>query len=257
FAFVQDQFSQLSPLASRQPKSARQQRVTLSILSKVDASDIEWPQDPPIQVLLRNQVPRLKLSSKHFAENLQLARTVNERLPARAGRWQPDNIPVSIANASPMQRKCGLDSSREVQEVPDTDIRFARIRVPLSYCVANRFVEIQNSILDRGRGGDTPEALGTAKDRGGPIHRIAVCIFLVGDSPVTYDQERVPVPRRCIFGSGLQRPKPQVVRGGFTKNTWHRHADQHGKKEVSHSKRHISIPSAQNCKLLLAIPPYP
>jgi hypothetical protein len=65
---------------------------------------------------------RLELSPKEFAENLELTGTVDERFPTRTGGWQPDTVSVPIAYASPMQRKCRLDSGGEIQEIPNTNI---------------------------------------------------------------------------------------------------------------------------------------
>src|ERR1700728_3389903 len=141
-------------------------------------------------------MPRHQFASEHLAENLELARTVHERLTARRRYRQPNAISISIADTSSVQCEDRLDSGSKIQKISETYLGFLRVRAPLGNRLTNRFVEIQNSILDGSRRGNTPEALGSAVDRRDPICRIPVGITFVHSPAILDDQEGIAAPRR-------------------------------------------------------------
>src|SRR5580698_3738288 len=97
---------------------------------------------------------RQKLAAKHFAENLELTRSVHERITARAHRTLSDAVHIPIADTSSVQRKDRLDPRCEIQKISYPDIRFVRVRSPFGDRFVDRFVEIQKSVLSSDSGGD-------------------------------------------------------------------------------------------------------
>src|ERR1700730_1751353 len=163
---------------------------------------------------------------KNFAENLQLAGSVNERFTTLSRGGQPHAVSIPIRNAFSVQRKSWSDPGSKIEQIPHTDFRFVRVSTPFCDRIANRIIKIQDPILNRGSSRNAPKTLCAAKDGDDPIALVPIYIALIDDVAILHDHKRIAAMQGGISRCGLQR-RSIYFSGGRLKNfTWHRHANQ-------------------------------
>jgi len=85
------------------------------------------------------------------------------------------------------------------EQLPNRDLRFARITLPLCDRVRHRIVESKQALLHSRERCNSPKAFCPAKDRPSPVRRPAVCIMLKNCPAILHYQYRTAAPALGVF----------------------------------------------------------
>src|SRR4029434_3572550 len=117
-----------------------------------------------------------------------MARPINESRARFSNRGQSDRHGIAMSHRRALRARGAFTSVSLVQQLPDGDLRFARVALPFRDRVGNGIVEFEQTIAHRSQRRDTPETLGSAENRPSAAGRSAIGIMLENTLPILHDQ---------------------------------------------------------------------
>src|SRR5204862_651136 len=142
-----------------------------------------------------------QFSTKQFGKNLKMTRAVDKSRTRFSHTGQDDRHGVSVANRRALKMRRALDAVGLAEQLPNCDLRFPRIVLPLGDRVRYRFVQSKQAVLRSRERCNSPKTFCPAKDRPSSGCRAAIRVMLENRTAILHYQHRSSMPALGVFCS--------------------------------------------------------
>ena len=146
-------------------------------------------------------------------KNLKRAGAVDEGLAGAGDQRKLERDAVAIAGIVAMKRKAGIESAREIEELPHGDARLACVGIPLGHRIAHALIEAQQSVLGRGECAQIPKRLRAAVDLVRLVGAVAVRVVLEDSAAILHHEHGDAAVRGGICRRGAETRQIECERG--------------------------------------------
>ena len=117
-----------------------------------------------------------------------MTRAINKSRARFSNSRQSNRHGIAVADRCALKTRSAFDTVGLVEQLPDGDLRFARVAFPFRDRVGNRIVEFEQSLARRSERSDPPEAFCSAEDWPPFARRPAIGVMLKNCSAILHDQ---------------------------------------------------------------------
>ena len=192
-------FAEPGPFARGQFKARRRKRIAARVFFV-----FEIAQSKPVRhvrfEIADNAAPS-EFSTQQFGKNLKVTWAVDKSRTRFSHTGQSDRHRVSIANRRPLKTRRAFNAVGLAEQLPNRDLRFARVIFPLGDRVRHRIVESKQSLLRSRKRCNSPKTFCSAKDRPSSVRRPIVCVMLENCPAILHYQHRTATPALGVFCS--------------------------------------------------------
>src|SRR5258708_31260157 len=142
---------------------------------------------------------RSQFPAQQFGKNLNVTWTVDKSRTRFSYTGQSDRHRISITNRSPLKTRRAFNPIGLAEQLPNRDLRFARITLPLGDRVRHRIVESKQALLHSRERCNSPKTFCPAKDRPSSVRRSTVCVMLKNCPAILYYQHGTATPALGVF----------------------------------------------------------
>src|SRR5207237_3952308 len=95
---------------------------------------------------------------------------------------------MSVADRRTMETRSAFNAIGLIEQLTDGDLRFARVPLPLSDCVGDGIIELEQSFVYRRERGDSPKTFCPTEDRPSSARRSTIGIMLKNRQAILHDE---------------------------------------------------------------------
>src|SRR4029077_375788 len=139
--------------------------------------------------------------AQQFGKNLNVTWAINKSRTRFSHTRQSDRHRVSIANRRPLKTRRAFNAVDLAEQLPNRDLRFALITLPLCDRVRHRIVESKQALLHSRERCNSPKTFCPAKDRPSSVRRPTVCVMLKNCPAILHYQNGTAAPALGVFCS--------------------------------------------------------
>src|SRR5947208_10981594 len=193
--------AQSRPFARSQFKAGRRQRIAARVFFV-----FEIVQSKPVRhvrfEVADNAAPS-QFSTQQFAKNLKVTWAVDKSRTRFSRTGQSDRHHVPVTNRSPLKTRRAFNPVSLAEQLPNRDLRFARITLPLGERVRHPTVESKQALLLSRERCNSPKIFCPAKDRPSSVRRPTVCVMLKNCPAILHSKHGTAMPALGVFcGTG-------------------------------------------------------
>src|SRR2546430_1584713 len=144
-----------------------------------------------------------QFATQQFGKNLKVTWAVDKSRTRFSRAGQSDRHHVPVTNRSPLKTRRAFNPVGLAKQLPNGDLRFARIALPLGDRVRHRIVESEQALLHSRERCNSPKTFGPAKDRPSSVRGPTVCVMLKNCPAILHYQHCTATPALRVFcGAG-------------------------------------------------------
>src|SRR5206468_12531645 len=148
---------------------------------------------------IANHAAPSQFPAQQFGKNLKVTWAVDKNRTRFSHTGQSDCHRVSVTNRRPLKTRRALNAVGLAEQLPNRDLRFARITLPLGDRVRHRIVESKQALLHSCERCNSPKTFCPAKDRPSSVRRPTVCVMLKNCPAILHYQHGTAPPALGIF----------------------------------------------------------